>query len=305
MRQLSCALLPASFTREGSLTSRPKQIVELLVASLTLDGTPVPRKIARLHLVSDILHNSSASLPNAWVYRSILEGRLPVVFDHLGDVYRSFPGRMKAEQFAIQVTNVRSVGLARRRQAKLTVRLRPRPQQIIDVWERDWILFEPTIIEDFRQRLSGLGPALVAAAAEAAQEDIEMAAPAHSYSSAPLEPEAASVSIPAPEAEPSPPKPKAGFKTGGFKTTFQPSALHAVLPDEEGDVDGAPVEEEDVDGEAFDVDGEAVDVDVDGEAVDVDGEALDAEPAPKAVETVVIEDDGEAMDVAQSDEDIF
>lgn len=108
---------------------------------------------------------------------------------------------------------------------------------------------------------------------------------------------------------------KPGFKTGGFKTTFQPSAFDAVLPDAEEDVDGAAMEE-DVDGDAVDVDGEEVDVDVDGEAVDVDGEDvlqedLDGEPAPAAVEekkteTVVIRDDGDAvMDMTQSDDDIF
>jgi len=83
------------------------QIADLLVCSLTIDTTPVPRKLARLHLISDILHNASASLPNAWVYRSIFEKRLEKVFDHLGDVYQSFPGRMKAEQFRGMVEKVR------------------------------------------------------------------------------------------------------------------------------------------------------------------------------------------------------
>lgn len=64
-----------------------------------IDTTPVPRKLARLHLVSDILHNAAASVPNAWTYRSVFEAKLPAVFDHLGDIYLSFPGRLKAEQF--------------------------------------------------------------------------------------------------------------------------------------------------------------------------------------------------------------
>ncbi|ORY89718.1 hypothetical protein BCR35DRAFT_157196 [Leucosporidium creatinivorum] len=260
-------------------------IVDLLVASLTLDGTPVPRKIARLHLVSDILHNSSASLPNAWVYRSIFENRLPEVFDHLGDVYLSFPGRMKAEQFRNQVVD------------------------IVDVWERDWILFEPSVIEDFRQRLSGVSaategdPSLDAEMASLPPSTLDASAPSFAPSFAPAEPEPA-VPVPAPEAPPA----KRGFKIGGFKTTFQPSALDAQLPDEAEDVDGAPVE--DVDGAPVeDVDGE--EVDVDGEAVDVDGEVLleDVDGAPVVqekgkTETVVIEDD-EAMDLAQSDDDIF
>ncbi len=83
-------------------------IVDLLVESLTLDATPVPRKVARLHLCSDILHNASASVPNAWVYRSVMQARLPRVFDHLGEIHRSFPGRMKAEQFRVQISNVSS-----------------------------------------------------------------------------------------------------------------------------------------------------------------------------------------------------
>ena len=82
------------------------QVADILVASLTIDETPVPRKMARLYLVSDILHNSAASLPNAWAYRSVFESKLPAVFDHLGDIYLSFPGRMKAEQFRGQVMKV-------------------------------------------------------------------------------------------------------------------------------------------------------------------------------------------------------
>ena len=38
------------------------EVAEIVCQSLRLDGTPVPRKLARLHLVSDILHNSVRSL---------------------------------------------------------------------------------------------------------------------------------------------------------------------------------------------------------------------------------------------------
>ena len=41
------------------------EITETITESLTLAETPVPKKIARLFLLSDILHNSSASVPNA------------------------------------------------------------------------------------------------------------------------------------------------------------------------------------------------------------------------------------------------
>ncbi|KAG0238169.1 U2 snRNP-associated SURP domain-containing protein [Actinomortierella wolfii] len=85
------------------------EIVELLTASMLLDGTPQGVRIARLYLISDILHNSSASIPNAWKFRSRLEGKLPAVFEKLNEIYRSIDARLKAEQFRRQVANVLSV----------------------------------------------------------------------------------------------------------------------------------------------------------------------------------------------------
>ena len=51
--------------------------------ALTLDETPAPKKIARLFLVSDILHNSSAAVPNASSYRSHFQESLPEIFASL------------------------------------------------------------------------------------------------------------------------------------------------------------------------------------------------------------------------------
>lgn len=177
-------------------------------------------------------------------------------------------------------------------------------------------MFEPTVIEDFRQRLSGV---ISAGTEEEEEEDVNMAAFAsvlESESAALLPVADPPTAAPEPEIPPVSTPAKPGFKSGGFKPSFQPSAFNEVLPDAEpeDDVDGAPME--DVDGDAVDVDGDEVDVDgeevdVDGEAVDVDGEEMpledvDGEPAPMEVqrtETVVIEDD--VMDLAQSDDDIF
>lgn len=55
--------------------------------SLCQFGTPITLKIAQLFLVSDILHNSSASVRNASQYRSRLEEKLPDVFENLQEVY--------------------------------------------------------------------------------------------------------------------------------------------------------------------------------------------------------------------------
>ena len=52
------------------------EIVEVLTESLTLKETPMPTKVARLMLVSDILHNSSAPVKTASAYRTKLEATL-------------------------------------------------------------------------------------------------------------------------------------------------------------------------------------------------------------------------------------
>jgi hypothetical protein len=39
------------------------QVADVIATSLKLDKTPVPRKLARLHLISDILHNSVGHIP--------------------------------------------------------------------------------------------------------------------------------------------------------------------------------------------------------------------------------------------------
>ena len=48
-----------------------EEIVECLAESLSLLETPLAKKIARLYLVSDILHNCSAKVPHASYYRKL------------------------------------------------------------------------------------------------------------------------------------------------------------------------------------------------------------------------------------------
>ncbi len=59
------------------------QVVEVLADALSLPETPVPVKVARLLLASDILHNSTAPVRNASRYRSLLEAALPDIFESL------------------------------------------------------------------------------------------------------------------------------------------------------------------------------------------------------------------------------
>jgi U2-associated protein SR140 len=107
---------------------RNEQVAELIVQSLLIDSTPVPRKIARLHLVSDILHNSASTIHHAWKYRLAFESRLPRVFVHLNAIYRSFPGRMQAENFRVLVTDV------------------------TNAWE-NWLVFTPSSLESMQRLL--------------------------------------------------------------------------------------------------------------------------------------------------------
>ena len=46
-----------------------EEIVEMIVDSLSIIDTTLNKKLARLYLVSDILNNSSAKLPNVSYYR--------------------------------------------------------------------------------------------------------------------------------------------------------------------------------------------------------------------------------------------
>lgn len=78
------------------------QIVEVLTESLTLKETPIPTKVARLMLVSDILHNSSAPVKNASAYRTKFEATLPDIIESFNDLYRSITGRMTAEALKVK-----------------------------------------------------------------------------------------------------------------------------------------------------------------------------------------------------------
>ncbi|CAI5480552.1 unnamed protein product [Closterium sp. Yama58-4] len=81
-------------------------IVEVLIESLTLLETPIPLKVARLMLVSDILHNSSAPVRNASAYRTAFQGYLPDVMESFNDCLNAVSGRMTAEALKDRVLKV-------------------------------------------------------------------------------------------------------------------------------------------------------------------------------------------------------
>ncbi|KAG9455096.1 hypothetical protein H6P81_008000 [Aristolochia fimbriata] len=101
------------------------EVVEVLTESLTLKETPIPTKVARLMLVSDILHNSSAPVKNASAYRTKFETTLPDIMESFNDLYRSITGRITAEA------------------------LKERVLKVLQVWA-DWFLFSDAYVNGLR-----------------------------------------------------------------------------------------------------------------------------------------------------------
>ncbi|CAI0376630.1 unnamed protein product [Linum tenue] len=101
------------------------EIVEVLTESLTLKETPIPTKVARLMLVSDVLHNSSAPVKNASAYRTKFEASLPDIMESFNDLYCSITGRITAEA------------------------LKERVLKVLQVWS-DWFLFSDAYVNGLR-----------------------------------------------------------------------------------------------------------------------------------------------------------
>lgn len=100
-------------------------IVSILISSLLQARTPIPRKLARLYAISDILHNAGSPISNAWRYRAALESQLPLVFAHLGQVATCFEGRMRREEFKAKVV------------------------ALLDIWD-GWIVLSPHVLARLR-----------------------------------------------------------------------------------------------------------------------------------------------------------
>jgi len=83
-----------------------EEIIDCITESLTLMETPLTSKIARLYLVTDILHNCAARVSNVSSYRRGFEGKLMQVFEHFHTVFNAIPSKLKAEQFRKRVMAV-------------------------------------------------------------------------------------------------------------------------------------------------------------------------------------------------------
>jgi len=86
-----------------------EEIVQVMTDSLTLKTTPAPVKVARLFVISDILHNSSASVRNASSYRQLFQDALPQVFKGLADTFHGLESRLSANSMRQKVLRVLEV----------------------------------------------------------------------------------------------------------------------------------------------------------------------------------------------------
>eukprot|EP00054_Salpingoeca_dolichothecata_P019867 m.124267 g.124267 ORF g.124267 m.124267 type:complete len:685 (+) comp23414_c0_seq2:178-2232(+) len=82
-----------------------EEIVDVITESLCILETPILRKLARLFLVSDLLHNSGARVRNASYYRRGFEAKLPAIFEHMNETLKAISGRMRAEKFKKHILN--------------------------------------------------------------------------------------------------------------------------------------------------------------------------------------------------------
>lgn len=80
-----------------------EEVVECITESMSILETPLTKKVARLYLISDILHNSSAKVQNASYYRRHFERKLEQVMKHLNSAHRAIQSRLRAEQFKQKV----------------------------------------------------------------------------------------------------------------------------------------------------------------------------------------------------------
>ena len=230
--------------------------MDVIISSLLVPETAVPRKVSRLHLICDILHNSAAPLPMAWKFRQEFQARLGIVFDHMSTIYHSFPGRITAETFKKQILGV------------------------VEIWE-DWIVFAPEFTKELRDRLDGKedGGEKVAEETEGSGKDEDGQTETKPYES---------------KFKPSSFKPATEGTQGGESGVEGGGNIDGGSVVDE--MDGEPLDEEDVDGVPMDdVDGEPLDGEpLDGESLrddDLDGEPmknedLDGEPMDEDVDGV-------------------
>ncbi|KRZ05709.1 U2 snRNP-associated SURP motif-containing protein [Trichinella zimbabwensis] len=82
-----------------------EHIVSVIADNIESEDTTLPKKIALLYLLSDILANCFAEVMNVSYYRTHIENRLEGIFRKLHTSYKGISARLRAEQFRQRVAN--------------------------------------------------------------------------------------------------------------------------------------------------------------------------------------------------------
>lgn len=80
-----------------------EEVVECITESLSNESTLVTKKIARLYLISDILHNCGVKVNKASFYRTIFESKLMDIIKEMKAAYDKLEGRLQAEGFKVRI----------------------------------------------------------------------------------------------------------------------------------------------------------------------------------------------------------
>eukprot|EP00913_Durusdinium_trenchii_P003919 g3628.t1 len=82
------------------------EIAETITESLTIAETEIPLKVARLLVVSDILHNTTSSRPAAWTYRREFEKALPDIFEQFEIGLQRSESKLQVSQAKDQIVRL-------------------------------------------------------------------------------------------------------------------------------------------------------------------------------------------------------
>lgn len=106
------------------------EVVEIISESLTINHTHVEKKLARLYLVSDILHNSQAMVKYASAYRSEFQKKMREIFSSVKECYDKLDDKT-------------DTGSKLKREFEQSVK------SVLRVWDR-WSLFPANFVEGLR-----------------------------------------------------------------------------------------------------------------------------------------------------------
>ena len=112
------------------------EVVGALYESLTLPPaeSSMEKKLARLYLVSDILHNSSAPFPRTARFRTCLESKLATILGSAREALGQMEGKMASNAMATKI------------------------ESVLDVWDR-WSVYPPHSLLAIRAAFTGIDPA--------------------------------------------------------------------------------------------------------------------------------------------------